>query len=217
MKQRETAKYALTGLLALTVLIALTVLRMPANAAELAQLKPGVSAPDFTLTDTAGNSHSLASLMAEDKVVVLEWFNPDCPYVKKYHEGDVNNSLREAYTFAKEQGFVWLAINSGAPGTQGSGMERNVKAIQDYGIGYPVLLDESGKVGLSFVAQNTPQIFIVKDGKILYNGGVDDSKTSDQQPTKKFLLTALKDLAAGKPISEAETMHPGCGVKYADI
>lgn len=216
MKQKENARYAIAGWLALMVLIAITVLRMPAQAAELAQLKPGTAAPDFSLTDTAGQSYSLANLMAEDKVVVLEWFNPDCPYVKKYHEGNGNNSMREAYAYAKEQGFVWLAINSGAPGKQGYGAERNAQAIKDYGISYPVLLDESGTVGMSYVAQNTPQIFIVKEGKVVYNGGVDDTKTADQQPTEKFLLAALKDLAAGKSIAEAETMHPGCGVKYAD-
>lgn len=215
--KKENVRYAITGIFALTVMIAITLMRMPAQAADLAQLKPGVSAPEFTLTDTAGESHSLAEYMADGKVVILEWFNPDCPYVVKYHKPGGNNSMREAYAFAKEQDFVWLAINSGAPGKQGAGLERNAKAITDYGINYPVLLDESGKVGMSYVAQNTPQIFVVKDGKIVYNGGVDDTKTADQQPSQKFLLAALKDLAAGKPIAVAETMHPGCGVKYSDI
>ena len=215
MKLNEQLQHAVVGILALAVLVGITVLRQPAQAAEVVQLKPGVAAPDFTLADTVGVSHSLAKLIDEDQVVVLEWFNPDCPYVKKYHAGN-NDSIREAYAYAKEQGFVWLAINSGAPGKQGYGVERNAKAIMDYGISYPVLLDESGTVGMSYVAQNTPQIFIVKDGKVVYNGGVDDTKTADQQPGEKFLLAALKDIAAGKPVAKAGTMHPGCSVKYVD-
>jgi peroxiredoxin len=216
VKQSENARYALVGLFTLLVLVGITMLRQPAQAAEVAQLKPGAAAPDFTLNDTAGSTYKLADYVSTGKVIVLEWFNPDCPYVKKYHEGNTNGSLREAYTFAKEQGYTWLAVNSAAPGKQGYGVERNAQAITDYGISYPVLLDESGKVGLSYAAQNTPQIFIITDGKVVYNGGVDDTKTAEQQPGEKYLLAALQDVAAGKPVAHPLTMHPGCGVKYAD-
>jgi peroxiredoxin len=216
MKRNSSWRWVMAGLLGLALIPALSSMMDVANAAEIAQLQPGDMAPDFTLKDTAGHTYKLADYVTQGKVVVLEWFNPDCPYVKKYHEGSTNGSLREASAYAAQQGYVWLAINSGAPGKQGYGLERNAQAIKDYGINYPVLLDESGKVGLSYAAQNTPQIFIVKDGKVVYNGGVDDTKTAEQQPGKKFLLAALKDLAAGKPVAEPSTMHPGCGVKYAD-
>src|SRR5262245_28936983 len=52
----------------------------PAPAVAAAVGKP---APDFTLTDTEGQRHQLSQLRG--KTVVLEWFNPDCPFVKHAH------------------------------------------------------------------------------------------------------------------------------------
>jgi peroxiredoxin len=96
-------------------------------------------APDFELIDTQGKTHKLSTYLSEGKTVVLEWFNPDCPFVRKHHEK--TRSMADTQALAAKEGVVWLAINSGAPGKQGNGLERNKKAIEDYKIGYPVLLD----------------------------------------------------------------------------
>jgi len=184
------------------------------DAAEPVALLP---APAFELTDTMGQTHKLADYLADGQTVVLEWFNPGCPYVKKYHDGEnANPSMREAYAFAKQHGVVWLAVNSGAPGMQGHGLEHNREMRAEYGIDYPVLLDESGTVGRAYGATSTPHLFIINPaGEIVYHGGVDDTVTKNDQPSGNYVIAALTQLMAGEAVHPAETAHPGCSVKYA--
>src|SRR5437870_12623109 len=97
-----------------TKLIALSSLM--AAAVYAADVPPvGSAAPDFSLKDTKGQSHSLSQY--KGKYVVLEWFNPECPFVKKHYGSDNMQKLQEQYT---SKGVVWLTIDSNAPGTEGS-------------------------------------------------------------------------------------------------
>jgi len=170
---------------------------------------------DFTLTDTAGKEHTLSEYLAKHDAVILEWFNPDCPYVKKYHDGP-NPSMGEAFDFISDKDIAWMAVNSGAPGKQGHGVDRNAKAKADYGLDYPILLDGDGSVGRSFNATSTPQLFLIgKDGTLLYNGGVDDTRVNSDTPGVNYMIDAVKQFVAGKEINPATTPHPGCSVKYA--
>ncbi|MBN2082539.1 redoxin domain-containing protein [bacterium] len=185
-----------------------------ADDSATAAVKP---APAFELMDTQGQTHKLADYLADGKTVVLEWYNPGCPYVKKYHDGaSANTSMRDAYQFAHQHGVVWLAVNSGAPGMQGHGLELNQQMRAEYGIEYPVLLDESGTVGQAYGATSTPHLFIINPaGEIVYQGGVDDTVLMADQPSGNYVIAALKQLMAGEAVNPAETAHPGCSVKYA--
>lgn len=172
----------------------------------------GHAAPDFTLTDLEGNEHTLSEYTAEGKMVVLEWFNPDCPFVKKHHE--VNKSMYETYRAAKESGAVWLAINSGAAGNQGAGQARNERAVKEFGIEYPVLLDESGTVGKMYEAKVTPHMYIIDgDGVLVYAGAIDNNRSFELGDVN-YVKQAVEELAAGKAVSESETKPYGCSVKY---
>ncbi|MFV8754534.1 redoxin family protein [Nannocystaceae bacterium ST9] len=142
-----------------------------AGDAPSAAAKLGEPAPAFSLPDVEGKTINLADYAG--KTVVLEWFNPDCPFVKYAHGED--GPLR---TTAKDRGdtVVWLAINSGAPGKQGAGAERNREAKQDYAIEHPILLDEDGAVGRSYGATNTPHLFVIDPaGKLVYAGALDNA------------------------------------------
>lgn len=186
----------------------------PADAPSAAQV--GDQAPDFTLRDTQGNQHQLSAYLEQGKPIVLEWFNPGCPFVQKYHAGD-NPALRDALAFAAEHGVVWLAVNSGAPGKQGHGVEMNEQARVEFGMGYPVLLDEDGTVGRAYGATNTPQLYIISaSGLLLYSGGVDDTLLEDDEASVNFAKKALEEHLAGEAIEFSETPHPGCSVKYAN-
>ena len=79
----------------------------------------GEEAPDFTLTEVGGEAWSLRS--ARGKTVVLEWFNPDCPFIKYAHGP---GPLRDMAKRVSGPSTVWVAINSGAPGKQGHGLQR---------------------------------------------------------------------------------------------
>lgn len=195
-------------LLSLIVLAAL-----PAFAgAEL-----GKPAPDFTLTDLDGKEVKLASF--KGKTVVLEWFNPDCPFVKASHS---KGSLVDAAKRARATGVVWLSINSGAPGKQGTGVEKNKAAAKTWAMENPVLLDESGAVGKAYGATNTPHLFIIDaKGNVVYRGAPDNSPDGEALSPQggtlvKYVEAALGDLAAKRAVSLTESKAWGCTVKYAN-
>jgi peroxiredoxin len=183
-------------------------------AAAVAGLAPGDQAPAFTLTDTEGTEHTLQAYLDEGKTVVIEWFNPDCPFIKKHHAN--HKTMNETFAGAKDHGVVWLAINSSAPGKQGHGLDRNKKAVEEYEMPFPVLLDESGEVGRAYGAKTTPHMFIIAaDGTIAYNGAIDSDRSADKLGDTNYVAVALKEMAAEKKISTAESKPYGCSVKYA--
>lgn len=174
------------------------------------------TAPDFTLKDTEGKTHTLSEYTKQGKVVVLEWFNPDCPFVKKHHEK--NKSMADTYKTAMKQGVVWLAINSAAPGKQGGGLEYNAKAKADFGMAYPLLLDEAGTAGRAYGAKTTPHMFVItKEGTVAYAGAIDNDPAPAKLGDTNYVLAALDAIAAGKPVEHARTKSYGCSVKYGDI
>jgi peroxiredoxin len=195
----------------------------PAPAAPAkATAELGKPAPDFTLTDVAGKSHSLRALAG--KTVVLEWFNPDCPFVK-YARGQ-----GELKTMAKQvmgDSLVWLSINSGAPGKQGHGAERNRAAVSEYGMVNPVLLDENGAVGRAYDAQKTPHLFVIdKQGTLVYRGAIDNAPIGKIDPARprlpdskedelvNYVRAALADMQAERALRLPDTPAYGCSVKY---
>lgn len=183
-----------------------------APAAASAAIEIGAPAPDFTLKDTDGKEQRLSDYVAQGKIVVLEWFNPDCPFVKKHHEK--NKTMLQTYDTFKDKNLVWLAINSGAVGKQGNGVIHNQEARQKYGMQYPVLLDEDGSVGRLYGAKTTPQMFVISKGNVLYAGAIDDNPTPGTLGATNYVTKALDAVVAGKPVEVAQTKSYGCSVKY---
>jgi peroxiredoxin len=186
------------------------------RAAAVGVAALGQPAPDFELHDLEGNTVKLSQYRG--KTVVLEWFNPECPFVRASHTKGSLKGLAEKYA---DKGIVWLAINSGGPGKQGYGVAANLAGVQRYGLKHPVLLDEKGEVGQAYGARHTPHMFIV-DGKgvLVYRGAIDNSPDAEgQSPTGGTLVnyveSALADLSAGRPVQTADTEAYGCSVKYA--
>lgn len=173
----------------------------------------GKKAPDFSLFDTEGKEHKLSSLAG--KIVVIEWFSPECPYVVKQHvKTKTISDMVEKYA-GKEVAF--FAINSNAVGEAGSGKERNAKAVKDWAMKYPVLLDETGATGKAYGAKNTPAMYVVnKDGVLAYSGAIDDDKSADTAGKTNYVTKAVDELLAGKKVSTPTTKAYGCGVKYKD-
>jgi hypothetical protein len=186
-----------------------------ASAADRPEV--GQPAPDFTLTDTAGQSHTLSSF--KGKVVVLEWVNHGCPFViKQYHSGNMQKTQKAAAA----DGVVWLSICSSAAGKQGNltPAEWNQTTTAQGAAPTAVLLDADGKVGKLFHATNTPQLFVINAaGVISYSGAIDSiasTKTEDVPKAQNYVLAALADLKAGRPVATPVTKPYGCSVKYAD-
>lgn len=195
----------------LTVAVALG-----AAAFAHASLAVGKLAPDFTFTDLNGQTHTLASF--KGKTVVLEWVNPDCPFVRKHYEKSTN--LPDTQKAAVAEGVVWLQINSAAPGKEGDYDAVKAKAWQQR-VGanaYAYFRDREGKVGKLYDARTTPHLFIITpDGTLAYQGGIDSIRSANPADIAKatnYVTTALAELKSGKAVTHASTPPYGCSVKY---
>jgi peroxiredoxin len=186
-----------------------------APIAEDAKAEVGKPAPDFTLTDTDGKVVHLAD--TRGKFVVLEWFNPDCPFVRKSHE---KGSLKGLAAEKTKAGVTWLAINSAAKGKQGNGAAHNSERKTEWSLSHPILLDDTGAVGRAYGATNTPHMYVIDPhGTLVYAGAIDNSPDAEgESPTGGKLVNyvdqALKEVAGGRPVSVASTKAYGCSVKY---
>jgi peroxiredoxin len=185
------------------------------SSLAFAAATPGAAAPDFKLKDTEGKTVSLSDF--KGKVVVLEWFNPECPFVRAAHTNGSLVGLAKKHT---DKGVVWLAINSAAPGKQGFGPEKTKAGAKKFGMEHPLLLDETGTVGHAYGATNTPHLFVInKDGTVAYTGGIDNSPDGEKGEPEggklvNYVDQALADLAAGKPVQAPTSKAYGCSVKY---
>jgi peroxiredoxin len=196
----------------MTRLAFIAVLSLPAFAADLGQ-----PAPDFKLKDLDGKEVSLASF--KGKTVVLEWFNPECPFVKNAH---TKGSLVDTAKRAQKKGIVWLAVNSGAAGKQGTGVEKNKAAAKSFSMEHPVLLDEGGTVGKAYGATNTPHLFVLDaKGVLVYRGAIDNSPDGEGASPQggklvNYVDAALDDVGANRAVKTPDTKAYGCSVKYAN-
>lgn len=177
--------------------------------------KVGNPAPDFSLTDAKGKTHSLAG--SKGKYVVLEWFNPECPFVKKHYGSGNMQKLQQEYS---AKGVVWMSIDSSAAGKEGNlTPEAARKQITDWKMNSTtLLLDPDGKAGQSYGAKNTPHMFVINpEGTIVYEGAIDSKATpnpADIPNSTNYVKVALDESMAGKPVSNPNTKPYGCSVKY---
>jgi peroxiredoxin len=177
----------------------------PAMAGDGASV--GVKAPDFTLPDTAGQQVSLSDFAG--KVVVLEWLNPDCPFVQRHYKAGTMKQL--AATYAKKD-VIWLTINS----THYMDAAASAKFKKDHNLSYPILVDQSGEVGHLYGALTTPHMYIIDaEGTLVYIGAIDDDPRGGKgENAVNYVVAALDELLAGKTVTTAETKPYGCSVKY---
>jgi len=184
-------------------------------AAARAQATVGQPAPAFSAPDQTGSTRSLDAY--KGKWVVLEWVNHECPFVKK-HYGSGN--MQKTQAAAEAKGAVWLSVNSSAPGKQGAMDGKLATSLTSEKHAKPtaVLLDPQGAVGRAYGAKTTPHMFVIDPkGTIVYAGAIDDKPSTDPADVpaaKNFVLAALDEAMAGKPVSVASTQPYGCSVKY---
>lgn len=201
MKTLLLAPFALSALLA-----------VPALHAEAEVGKP---APDFTLKAGDGKTYDLAA--SKGKTIVLEWTNPQCPFVKKYYQqGDMQKLQKDATA----KGVVWYRINSGAPGKPGSLSAEQVAAYdKKYEVAATAsLLDPEGKVGRAYGAKTTPHLFVINPkGNVVYAGAIDSKPSTDHADiatARHYVTEALEAVAADKPVAVPTSKPYGCSVKY---
>src|SRR5205809_2735746 len=175
----------------------------------------GAAAPEFSVPDANGKTHSLSEY--KGKYVVLEWFNPECPFVKKHYGSDNMQKLQQEYT---AKGVVWLTIDSNAPGTEGNlTPDQAQKVMNSWKTKQTaLLLDPESKVAKLYGAKNTPNMVVISpEGKIVYEGAI-DSKASpnpaDIPSSTNYVKNALDESLGGKAVSNAQTKPYGCHITY---
>jgi peroxiredoxin len=167
----------------------------------------GKRAPEFELKDESGKTHKLSDY--KGKIVVLEWTNPDCPYVVRHYEAKTMQKTWEKFGPEK---VVWLAVDSSNFVKPESSTEWKGKE----GFGYPVLQDPSGTVGKLYEAKTTPHMYIVDaEGVLRYNGAIDDDPRGKSEAPTNHVEQALGALLEGKDVPQTNTKPYGCSVKYS--
>jgi peroxiredoxin len=194
--------------------LALAIAAALASTAATANAPAGQPAPGFTVSDLAGKPASLADY--QGKTVVLEWHNFGCPFVQKHYRSGNMQSLQKKYA----NDVVWLAVNSTSKSSGDYTEPAKLSAqLRDFGAAQArYLMDDPGTMGTAYGAKTTPHMFIIDpSGKVVYNGAIDDKRSTsleDVKTAKNYVVAALDELKAGKPVSVAATTPYGCTVKY---
>lgn len=194
-----------------TLGLALLPFTTPARAAP----EIGNPAPEFMANDVDGHHVMLSSL--KGKTIVLEWSNPDCPFVhKQYDTGNMQAVQKEA----TKDNVIWITIDSSAKGKEGNypGPElKKIYADQKANFSH-LIIDESGEIGKLYAAKTTPHMFVINEkGVLVYAGAIDDKSgfaKEEVKTAKNYILAALNDLKAERPVAISSTKPYGCSVKY---
>ena len=166
----------------------------------------GSPAPPFTLKDEAGKEHSLEQY--KGKVVVLEWTNPECPFVQRHYQANTMQNTLKGFDAKK---VVWLAVNSTADSTP----DKSAAWKKEKAFTYPMLQDTDGKVGKAYGAKTTPHMYVIDaKGVLQYAGAIDDDPRGKNATPVNHVKTAVDALLNGKPVPAATTEPYGCSVKY---
>ena len=184
-------------------------------AASAAAVVAGAAAPGFTITDTSGRAVTLADY--KGKYVVLEWTNPECPFVRKHYSSGNMQALQKDWG---SRNVVWLSINS----TNAASFEfKTPREMSDWmkaqgAVPSATLLDSTSGTARAYAAKTTPHMFVVDPGgTIVYAGAIDDKRSAnpaDAKTANNYVRAALTEAMAGKPVTIASTTPYGCSVKY---
>ncbi|MFO1317394.1 MAG: thioredoxin family protein [Burkholderiales bacterium] len=184
-------------------------------AGTAAAATPGSAAPDFTLTDSTGKTVRLSDYRG--RFVVLEWTNPDCPFVQAQYNGNGMQPLQKEWG-AKD--VVWLSINSTNRnhGEYKTPAQMNAWMAEKGAAPKAVLLDDTSATGRAYAAKTTPHMFVIDPaGKVVYAGAIDDKRSAreaDRRTANNYVRAALAEATAGRPVTVASTTPYGCSVKY---
>ncbi len=183
-----------------------------ARATALSRVEVGAPAPLFTARGADGKRHSLRDYAG--KLVVLEWTSPVCPFTAvKYKSG----AMQALQRYAISRQIVWLSIDTAAPDKAGflTPAAARARIAQTRASVTAFLFDVDGAIGRSYGAKTTPSFFVInRDGKLAYEGAMDDQVFTDDAVGREYVKSALDDLIAGRGVQKTETRPQGCAVEY---
>jgi len=173
----------------------------------------GTKAPGFKLPNPSKNNEvqSLESLKGEKGTLVVFICN-HCPFVL-----NVIDKLEELYEDYKSQGIEFIAINSNdVDRYPADSPELMVDFVDEKGLKFPYLYDESQDVAKAFNAACTPDFYFFDESlSLIYRGQMDDSRPGNQKEvTGEDLIIAFENLLAGAEQEEFQRPSLGCNIKW---
>lgn len=196
MSYRFALMFGIVGLLVLTA------------HGDNAVVKVGANAPAFTAQDQDG--HNITLRESVGKIVVMEWYDPECDYTRRDIAAATSKTLFEKY---KDKGVVWLAVNS----TRDSSSERNKTWAAQNHWTFSVLHDVNQAIAKAFGVSSVPYFAIIdKNGSIAYLGvrDNDDSREGGKKEGKiSYIDRALDEMIAGKSVSDRDARSYGCPLR----
>ena len=197
-----------------TIAVSLLAAGLGLGGSAFADAVVGQPAPAFKGVDAAGKPVSLDQY--KGKYVVLEWVNPECPFVKKHYD---SGNMPGVQKYAADKGVVWLAVSTSADGDH----TRKSAAISDWmkakkAMPAATIMDTGGAIGKAYGARTTPHMYLIDpSGKLVYAGAIDSKPSANPADIKdatNYMVQAIDESLAGKPLSQAVTKPYGCSVKY---
>jgi peroxiredoxin len=198
-------------------ILAVTAFSVIPVAAIAQTARVNAPAPDFTATDSHGQTHSLDKY--KGKYVVLEWHNQGCPFTRKHYDSGNMQALQKEWT---GKGVVWFTVISSPPGSQGyvTAPQENEYLAKMHAAPTAALLDPDGKLARLYAAKTTPDMYVIDpQGKLIYSGAIDNRPTPDErdiQGADNYVTDALTSAMAGRIVAMPYTRAYGCSVKYRE-
>ncbi len=197
-----------------TIALSLFAAGLTFGGSALAQAVVGQPAPAFKGVDAAGKAVSLDQY--KGKYVVLEWVNPECPFVKKHYD---SGNMPNVQKYAADKGVVWLSVSTSADGDRaGKSAAINEWVKDKRAMPTATIMDTGGAIGRAYGARTTPHMYLIDpSGKLVYAGAIDSKPTASQSDIKgatNYMTLAIDEALAGKALSQAVTKPYGCSVKY---
>ena len=172
----------------------------------------GTEMPKFILRDPDGVIQVSDYTFGTKGLLVLFTCN-HCPYAKA-----VWPRMIRLGRSAIAKGINVVAINPNIhPNYPDDAPEEMQKKIQEWGIPFPYLIDDTQQVAHAFDAQCTPDIYLFNSQKkLVYHGRLDDNWQDESKVTREDLNEAITNLADGKPIAGKQVPSMGCSIKWRD-
>jgi peroxiredoxin len=186
-----------------TVWLALAVIQLTDSTGPAS----GAAAPAFSNRGADGRTYSLEGL--KGKWIVLEWYNPSCPYTRGHYDHGSLPALQREWT---GKGVVWLSVSTTARLERAAAFARSKQ-----GAATSVLDDTEAATARAYGAKTTPHMFVIDPkGVLIYKGALDDRPEPARRSSdsRNFVSDALTQAMSGRPVETPVTTPYGCAVNY---
>jgi peroxiredoxin len=178
----------------------------------MANLKHGDRLIDFTLPATDGREYNARQLQGEGTAPVVVFTCNHCPYAQAW-EGRINAVARDYAS----RGVKLVAINANDVNkVPGDSIEAMAQRVQQNGLVYPYLRDQTQEIARAYGAERTPEVFVFdSSGTLRYHGAPDDNYEDEHAVAHPYLRAALDAILGDDTLSQIETPPVGCTIKWA--